>query len=194
MKSFRGLLRQHPRLKTRCLEMGFGCGRKLLPTCTKTGTSVSGTIPATAPSPRAYPRSLSIRSSPFHWWKSPHQNPIGSPPGRSRTPSVSSSWFRPLSNTDKDALNRRSPRARHQWTIHRPAMRSHPCPQHVGSVFGRHQSGVRMTREKEEELSGHTGRIKRQRTRSRLSDMYPKWRWTRWRSKTVFYRFFFCQK
>ena len=60
--------RQYLRPRTRSLEMGFGRGRKLLPSCTRTGTSASGTISATA-----YPRSLPIRSSPLHSRKSPHQ-------------------------------------------------------------------------------------------------------------------------
>ena len=61
------------RLGARPLEVGFGCCWRLLPSCPQTGTSASGTISATAPSPRACPRSLPIRSSPLPSWKSPHQ-------------------------------------------------------------------------------------------------------------------------
>ena len=61
--------------------MGFGCGRKLLPSCTRASTSASGTIPATAPPPRAYPRSLPIRSSPLHSRTSPHQIRMALPQG-----------------------------------------------------------------------------------------------------------------
>ena len=65
--------RQYLRLRTRSLDVRCGCGRKLLPSCPRTGTSNSGTTSATAPSPRACPRSLPVRSSPFHSRKSPHQ-------------------------------------------------------------------------------------------------------------------------
>ena len=56
----------------RPLEVGFGYDWSFLPLCPQTGTSVSGTISATAPSPRAHPRPLPVRSSPFCSRKSPH--------------------------------------------------------------------------------------------------------------------------
>ena len=65
--------RQYLRLGARPLGVGFGCGWRLLPSCPRTGTSASGTILATAPSPKAHPRSHPIRSSPVHSRKSPHQ-------------------------------------------------------------------------------------------------------------------------
>ena len=76
--------RQYLRLGARPLEVGFGCDLRLLPSCPQTGTSVSGSISAMAPSPRAHPHSLPVRSSLFHPRKSPLvPNPIGPPSGRS---------------------------------------------------------------------------------------------------------------
>ena len=65
--------RQYPRPGARPLEVGFGCGWRLLPSCPRTSTSGNDTISATAPFPRAYPRSLSVRASPFYLQKSLHQ-------------------------------------------------------------------------------------------------------------------------
>ena len=81
------------------LKWDFGCGRKLLPSCTPTGTSANGTILATAPSPRAYPRSLPIRSSLLR-----------------------------VSTTDTNALTKEPPlcRAKHQGTLTRSD--THPSP------------------------------------------------------------------
>ena len=71
----------------------------VLPSCPRTGTSVSGTISGTAPSPRACLRSLPpVLAAPFAEVPSP--NPIGSPSGESHTPSVPSSCSRPLSTAD----------------------------------------------------------------------------------------------
>ena len=104
----------------------------------------AGTIPAAAPSPRAYPPSLPIRSSPHHSWLFPHQIRLALPQERgSRMPSVSSLWFRPLSTTDGGALNegplfvgQNINRLSINLTLIQSAQRSHhPCPQHFGSVF-----------------------------------------------------------
>ena len=74
--------RQYLRLGARPLEVGFGYDWRLLPSCPETGTSVSGTISATAPSPKAYPRSLPAGSSLLHSRKSPHQFRLALPQGR----------------------------------------------------------------------------------------------------------------
>ena len=71
--------RQYLRLRARPLEVGFGCGWRLLPSSPRPRTSASGTIPATASSPRADPRSLPVRSSPLHSRKSAHQNRLALP-------------------------------------------------------------------------------------------------------------------
>ena len=69
--------RQYLRLGARPLEVGFGCGWGLL--SSSSWTSASGTIPATASSPRAYPHSIPVRSSPLHSRKSAHQNRLALP-------------------------------------------------------------------------------------------------------------------
>ena len=62
-------------------KLGFGCGCGLLPSGAQTGTTGSGTIPATVSSSRAYPRSLPVRSSLLHSRKSAHQNRLVLPQG-----------------------------------------------------------------------------------------------------------------
>ena len=73
--------RQYLRLGARPLEVGFGYDWRLLPSSPQTGTSVSGTISASAPSPRACPRSLPVRSSPLCSRKSPYQIRLALPQG-----------------------------------------------------------------------------------------------------------------
>ena len=163
--------RQYLRLRTRSLEMASGCGWKLLPSCTQTGT-----ILATAPSPRAYPRSLPIRSSPLHSWKSPHQIRLALPQG-GRAHSVchgsghcqllmkarsTEHLFFVGQNIGGLSINLAHIPARDALTTSLTAAFSLSLqPQLIsGSNY----------REMEEELSGHTGRaIKRHRTGSRLS-------------------------
>ena len=98
--------RQPVRLGARPLEVGFGYGWRLLPSFPQTGTSVSGTISATAPSPRAHPRSLPVRSSPFHPRKSNRQMRLALPQEESRTPMAPQSCSRPLSTTDRSPLTK----------------------------------------------------------------------------------------
>ena len=65
--------RQHLRLRARPLEVGLGYGRRLPPSCPRSFASATCTTPATAPSPRAHPCSLSVQASSIRSWKSPHQ-------------------------------------------------------------------------------------------------------------------------
>ena len=134
--------RQYRRLGARPLEVGFGSGWRLLPSCHRTGTSASGIIPATASSPRADPRSLPVRSSPLHSRKSAHQNRLALPQGgrthRERPHHVPG--YCQLLTGARSLIDLRS---EGQSIRDSPSLGSHPsprcaqysCPQHFGSVL-----------------------------------------------------------
>ena len=92
------------RLRHRSLDMGSGCDRKLLPLCTRVSNSAGGTISGHG----SFSESLSSPHSP----SDPRRSIRGSPLTKSDwlslrgscTPSVSSSWFWPLSTIDGGAL------------------------------------------------------------------------------------------
>ena len=139
-----------------------------------------------------------ILAAPFVEVPSP--NPIGSPTRGSLTPSVSSSWFRPLSTSDQGAPNRGSPLwqniSLHQSDTHPSQRCAHII--RARSILAQSSAaateGCRMTGERMRSCLDTGRATKRQRTRSRLSlGMCPKCGWTRWRGKTVFVSVFIAR-